>query len=241
MLAARRLRRAVVSTLRSSGLISMSTSSASGSTATVAAEVWMRPLASVCGTRCTRCTPDSNFSRAIDARAAHRGDDLAIAADLALARRKHLDLPAMQRGIALVHAEEIAGEKRRLVAAGPGAHFEDGAAVVGRVARDEKDAELVAQLLDLVPERHAARPRQAPASPGRWRDRRSAPRLRQARAPRSPARAPSPPPDRARRTRATAAHTRFPAGRPKASPRRSRGGGSASADAPAGWWRTWRR
>ena len=35
--------------------------SASGSTATVAAEVWMRPDASVSGTRCTRCTPDSNF------------------------------------------------------------------------------------------------------------------------------------------------------------------------------------
>ena len=53
-----------VSTLKSSDLISMSTSFASGSTATVAAEVWMRPLASVVGTRCTRCTPDSNFSRA---------------------------------------------------------------------------------------------------------------------------------------------------------------------------------
>ncbi len=34
--------------------ISTSTSSASGSTATVAAEVWMRPPASVVGTRCTR-------------------------------------------------------------------------------------------------------------------------------------------------------------------------------------------
>ena len=43
--------------------MSMSTSSASGSTATVAAEVWMRPPASVSGTRCTRWTPDSNFSR----------------------------------------------------------------------------------------------------------------------------------------------------------------------------------
>ena len=42
----------------------MSMSSASGSTATVAAEVWMRPLASVAGTRCTRCTPNSNLSRA---------------------------------------------------------------------------------------------------------------------------------------------------------------------------------
>ena len=42
----------------------MSISSASGSTATVAAEVWMRPWFSVSGTRCTRCTPDSNFIRA---------------------------------------------------------------------------------------------------------------------------------------------------------------------------------
>ena len=41
-----------------------STSSASGSTRTPAAEVWMRPWLSVTGTRCTRCTPPSNFSRA---------------------------------------------------------------------------------------------------------------------------------------------------------------------------------
>ena len=34
------------------------------SAATVAAEVWMRPDASVSGTRCTRWTPLSNFSRA---------------------------------------------------------------------------------------------------------------------------------------------------------------------------------
>jgi hypothetical protein len=33
-----------------------------GSTATVAVDVWIRPLASVAGTRCTRCTPLSYFS-----------------------------------------------------------------------------------------------------------------------------------------------------------------------------------
>ena len=49
---------------RSSLLICTSASRASGSTATVAAEVWMRPLASVAGTRCTRCAPLSNFNRA---------------------------------------------------------------------------------------------------------------------------------------------------------------------------------
>ena len=46
---------------RSSGRISTSTSSASGITATVAAEVWMRPWVSVAGTRCTRWVPASNL------------------------------------------------------------------------------------------------------------------------------------------------------------------------------------
>src|SRR5215467_5044860 len=41
----------------------MSTSSASGSTATVTVEVWIRPLDSVAGTRCTRWTPRSNLRR----------------------------------------------------------------------------------------------------------------------------------------------------------------------------------
>ena len=48
---------------RSFGSISTSTSSASGSTATVAALVWIRPWLSVSGTRCTRCGPPSYFSR----------------------------------------------------------------------------------------------------------------------------------------------------------------------------------
>jgi hypothetical protein len=52
-----------VSMRRSFSLICTSTSSASGSTATVAVDVWMRPLASVAGTRCTRCTPLSYFMR----------------------------------------------------------------------------------------------------------------------------------------------------------------------------------
>src|SRR4030042_1561703 len=41
----------------SSCLMSISVGSTSGSTATVTAEVWIRPPASVTGTRCTRCTP----------------------------------------------------------------------------------------------------------------------------------------------------------------------------------------
>ena len=44
---------------RSCSRISTSVSSISGRTATVTALVWMRPEASVAGTRWTRCTPDS--------------------------------------------------------------------------------------------------------------------------------------------------------------------------------------
>ena len=48
---------------RSQGSMRTSTSSASGSTATVAVEVWRLPLLSVTGMRCTRCTPLSYLSR----------------------------------------------------------------------------------------------------------------------------------------------------------------------------------
>jgi hypothetical protein len=51
------------STLRSRSSMVTSTGSASGRTLTPAAEVWMRPCDSVTGTRCTRCTPASYFSR----------------------------------------------------------------------------------------------------------------------------------------------------------------------------------
>src|ERR1700722_8956396 len=51
-----------VSMRKSLASILMSTSSASGRTATVTAEVWTRPCCSVAGTRCTRCTPLSYFS-----------------------------------------------------------------------------------------------------------------------------------------------------------------------------------
>ena len=47
------------STFRSLGSRSTSTSSASGSTVTVADDVWTRPWLSVTGTRCTRWGPPS--------------------------------------------------------------------------------------------------------------------------------------------------------------------------------------
>src|SRR5581483_10380982 len=51
------------STRSSCSLICTSTGSASGTTSTPAADVWIRPCDSVTGTRWTRCTPPSYFSR----------------------------------------------------------------------------------------------------------------------------------------------------------------------------------
>ena len=124
----------------------MSMSSASGSTATVAAEVWMRPPDSVSGTRCTRWTPDSNFSLEKTPAPLDRGDHFSVAADLAFARRQELHLPAVEFGIALVHAEEIAREEPGLGPAGAGADFEDRALLVGGVLRQEQDADPAGQL-----------------------------------------------------------------------------------------------
>ena len=84
----------------------------------------MRPPLSVTGTRWTRWTPLSNFSRANTPWPVTDGDDFLVAAELGGAGRDQLDPPALLFGIALVHAEQVAGEQRRLVAAGAGADFE---------------------------------------------------------------------------------------------------------------------
>ena len=97
--------------------ISTSTSSASGSTATVAAEVWIRPLLSVAGTRCTRCTPDSNFSAAKTPLPGNLRHQLAIPAELGRRRLDHLEPPAPRLRQPLVHPRQVGGEERRLLAA----------------------------------------------------------------------------------------------------------------------------
>ena len=115
-----------------------STSSASGSTATVAADVWMRPWVSVAGTRCTRCTPDS---QRIDAERRVARDleyHFFDAAERRVGERHDLDAPAVALAVARVHAVEVGGEERGLVAAGAGADLDDRVAVVERIARQEQ-------------------------------------------------------------------------------------------------------
>ena len=53
-----------------------------------------------------------------------------------------LDFPALRFRIARIHAEQIAGEDRRLVAAGAGAHLEEDVAVVVRILRNEQALQL---------------------------------------------------------------------------------------------------
>ena len=77
------------------------------------------------------------------AAAADLGDDFLVAAHGAFARGDHLDLPALLGGVALVHAEQIAREQRRLIAAGAGADFEDDVALVHRVLGQERKPDLL--------------------------------------------------------------------------------------------------
>ena len=69
--------------------------------------------------------------------ASDRGDHLLIPAELGGGRAHELGPPALLVGIALVHAEQVAREQSRLVAAGAGADLEDGGARVGGVAGEQ--------------------------------------------------------------------------------------------------------
>ena len=55
-------------------------------------------------------------------------------------------------GVALIHAEQIAGEQRRLVAAGAAADFEDDGLFVGLVLGQQQDADGLVELLDFLVE-----------------------------------------------------------------------------------------
>ena len=85
----------------------------------------MRPCDSVTGTRCTRCTPPSNFSAdhtPSGSLARDRTDerDVLVAAQVGLDGVEHLGPPAAALGVAQVHPQQVAGEQRRLLAALPG-------------------------------------------------------------------------------------------------------------------------
>ncbi len=69
------------------------------------------------------------------------GDDFLVSAGRPLARRQHLDLPALRLGVFDIHAEQIAGEQRRLIAACSAPHLQNGVAIVGCVLRKQRDSD----------------------------------------------------------------------------------------------------
>ena len=87
----------------------------------------MRPWFSVAGTRCTRCTPDSYFSRAntlrpvISAMPSFRPPS-SVSSYSSTSKRQ-----PCSGGVFLVHGEQFGGEQAGLVAAGGRADFQDGA------------------------------------------------------------------------------------------------------------------
>src|SRR5262249_19240838 len=75
------------------------------------------------------------------------GDDLLVAAEVVLRHADDLSLPAMKLAIAAVHAEEVGGEQRGLVAARAGAHLQDDALLVGRILGEQVQSQLLLQFL----------------------------------------------------------------------------------------------
>ena len=83
------------------------------------------------------------FEFGVGAAAADFGDNLLEAAFGPLAHRQHFRLPALFGREALVHAEEIAGEQRGFVAAGAGTNFDDNVALIHRVLRQQREADVL--------------------------------------------------------------------------------------------------
>src|SRR4029453_11327524 len=73
----------------------------------------------------------------VDAAARDAAGHLAVAAVLAAAFGQEVDAPPLALGVARIHAEEVAREYCRLVAARGGADFEEDVGVVERAGRHE--------------------------------------------------------------------------------------------------------
>ena len=80
-------------------------------------------------------------------------DRLLDAPDPGLVQGDHLGLVAVALGVAQVHPEQLGREQGGLLAARAGPDLEDDVAVVGRIAREQEDLELVdeAGLVGLEP------------------------------------------------------------------------------------------
>src|SRR5881227_3453289 len=69
-------------------------------------------------------------------------DDLLVAAVLARAFAEHLHRESPAFRVARVHAVQVTGEDRRLIAPGTGAHLEEDVPVIARILRQQEPAQL---------------------------------------------------------------------------------------------------
>ena len=99
------------------------------------------------GRRNTLNAVDAGFKLQLgeNALAGDGGDDLFVSAEIAFGDRNDFSFPAVQVGIAVVHAEEIGCEQGGLITAGTGADLDDGATLVGGVLRQQTEAHLLLQ------------------------------------------------------------------------------------------------
>ena len=90
--------------------------------------------------------PAFELQPAEDAVAGDGGDDLLVAAGVALGHAVDIHPPAARGGVARIHAEQVASEQGRLVPAGAGAHLQHGRGVLVRIARRQQQGDLTFQL-----------------------------------------------------------------------------------------------
>ncbi len=78
-----------------------------------------------------------------DVAAGDRGARLLEAAYPGLRQIEQLEAPAMERGVALVHAKELGGKESRFLAPGSRAQLDDGIALIRLVARQQHQLDLL--------------------------------------------------------------------------------------------------
>src|SRR5277367_2120993 len=79
----------------------------------------------------------------VRAASADQRDHFLDSAESRVAHGQHFELEAVALGVARVHAEEVAGKKRRFFAAGACANFQDYVLLVVRIARSQQLLELL--------------------------------------------------------------------------------------------------
>ena len=91
------------------------------------------------------------FKTRINILSRYARDDFLIAAMFSGVMINDLDIPSMGIGVIVVHAEKIAGENGRFIAAGRGANFKKYIAIVVRIFRQQQGLDFRFELFNQIP------------------------------------------------------------------------------------------